>query len=121
MAADPQKEIVLSWEENVMRVRNQAKLTVSHFEEQLFSGLDQFFKLTNQVNKQIEIITKENHRLIKILEKNKIDYAPEPPKSPPTKDQTPAKTIEEVTIPPGAELAVSPPPPNTKGILPKKD
>jgi len=90
----PQKKIQISWEDNVMRVRDQAKLAISHFDQDLFSILDPFFQLTNQVNKQIGIITKENDRLIKILEKNKIDYSPEIPK-PLTKDQKPAKTIEE--------------------------
>ena len=81
-----EKQIQISWEENVMRVRDQAKLAVSHFEEELFSVLDPFFKLTVQINKQFSIVMKENDRLIKLLEKNKIDYTPEPP----TKDQLPA-------------------------------
>lgn len=116
MATEPERKI--SWEENVMMVRDQAKLSISHFSDELFSILDPFFKMTNQMNKQISIVMKENDRLIKILEKNKIDYSPEPPK-PLTKDQLPAKTIEEVKLPPGAEVA-APPPPNQKPILPKK-
>ena len=63
----PQEQIKISWEDNVMRIRDQAKLSVSHFEEELFTVLDPFFKLTNQINKQITIIMKENERLIKIL------------------------------------------------------
>lgn len=94
MAENSPEQIKISWEENTMRIRDAAKLAVSHFSDELFSILDPFFKLTNQMNKQVSIIMTENDRLIKILEKNKIDYAPEPPK-PLTKDQTPAKTIEE--------------------------
>ena len=130
MAAEEpnKKQIQLSWEENVMRVRNEAKLALSNFNDDLFSIFDPFFKLTNQINKQITIIMKENDRLIKILKKNKIDYAPEPPK-PLTKDQLPAKTIEEATIPAPKPLTKDQidqiidkavPLPKQKGALPKE-
>ena len=118
MAAEPRKQI--SWEENVMIVRDQAKLSISHFSDELFSILDPFFKITNQMNKQIGIIVNENDRLIKILKKNKIDYAPEPPK-PLTKDQLPAKTIKEAEIPTAKPVTTKQTEPSTKkGILPKK-
>lgn len=109
MATEEKKQNIISWEDNVMRVRDEATLVLSHSKDDLFLVLDPFFKTTIQIFKQMNIITQENDRLIKILEKNKIDYAPEPPK-PLTKDQLPAKTIEEA----GAT-------PEKKGILPKKD
>lgn len=93
MSTNPKEKIQISWEENVMRIRDQVKLSISHFEEELFSIIDPFFQLTNQMNKQFTIIVKENDRLIALLKKNKIDYIvqppkPETPKSPPKKEKT---------------------------------
>jgi len=71
-----------SWVDTIQNVRDGLKIEINHFEENFFYKIDSFFRLTQKLEDQIIIVTRENTRLMELCTKHKIDTTPPAPKEP---------------------------------------
>lgn len=79
----------MTWEENVMKHREAVKLEFIHFNDNVSAILDPFFKMTIQLNSQIELISQENIRLMELCKQNNIDTTIPTPEPVPIREEPP--------------------------------